>query len=445
MKYIIFLFSFIPLLTHAQDKKGVQFEQNINWQQLQQKAQSDNKYIFLDFYATWCGPCKEMDNNVYLLDSVGSYFENKFLSLKIQIDTSKNDGTQIKKWYSQAHLMQEKYKITTLPTFLFFSPNGILVHRGTGYKTPDEFLQLANNAQDSSTQYYTLVNKYQQGKKNYLKMRSMALSAKIFGDKEISNAIAIDYTHNYLNRLNDSLFLTKENLEFISQFPVLLTSNEKIFHYYYKHSDQIDKIMNNFGYADHYIRAIITKEEIYDKLFHNGNTTTPISKKPDWEKIRSDIRSKYGAKYAAATIPDAQLLFYKITKNWSLYTKIKDEEIKKNGIEISTNVTSKSTSGLNMDAWYLFQHSNDKKVLRKALDWTDLIIKMEEPNPNIQFLDTRANLLYKLGNVDAAIQQEQAAIDIDSKNALKEGKSKGDLYEEFTDTINKMRKKQPTW
>src|SRR5437016_7533889 len=72
------------------DSKGVQFEKNLNWQQVLAKAKAENKYIFLDCFATWCGPCKLMDKNVYPNDTVGNYFNQNFISVKVQMDETKN-------------------------------------------------------------------------------------------------------------------------------------------------------------------------------------------------------------------------------------------------------------------------------------------------------------------------------------------------------------------
>ena len=54
---IIFL-SFLASNARSQ-KNGIYFENSLTWEQVEQKAKDENKYIFIDCYATWCGPCKE--------------------------------------------------------------------------------------------------------------------------------------------------------------------------------------------------------------------------------------------------------------------------------------------------------------------------------------------------------------------------------------------------
>jgi thiol:disulfide interchange protein len=57
----------IPILTivcaiksysQVDTTKGIQFVHNLSWQEILQKARAENKYVFVDCYATWCGPCK---------------------------------------------------------------------------------------------------------------------------------------------------------------------------------------------------------------------------------------------------------------------------------------------------------------------------------------------------------------------------------------------------
>src|SRR5882724_7685125 len=99
-----------------------------------EKAKATQKYIFVDCYATWCGPCKTMDNKIYPLESIGEYFNDKFISLKVQMDTSRQDNDEVKNGYADAHDLKSQYQIGILPTFLFFSPEGKLVHRAFGLK-----------------------------------------------------------------------------------------------------------------------------------------------------------------------------------------------------------------------------------------------------------------------------------------------------------------------
>ncbi len=63
MKKILFLIIALPFYTLAQ--QGMKFEHGITWKEIQAKAKAENKYIFMDAFTTWCGPCKYMAANIF--------------------------------------------------------------------------------------------------------------------------------------------------------------------------------------------------------------------------------------------------------------------------------------------------------------------------------------------------------------------------------------------
>ena len=55
-------------------------------------AAKENKMVFIDFYTTWCGPCKRMSKEVFPQQEVGEYFNRTFISLKL--DAEKENGLE---------------------------------------------------------------------------------------------------------------------------------------------------------------------------------------------------------------------------------------------------------------------------------------------------------------------------------------------------------------
>src|SRR5580704_15785264 len=116
------------LVSSAQDL-GIQFVRGMSWQQIRAKAKKEHKFIFMDCYTTWCGPCKYMAKNIFPLKETGDAVNAKFISVSVQLDTSKHDSDTTKGWYADAHIIATKYKVNAYPTYLFFNPKGELVHR----------------------------------------------------------------------------------------------------------------------------------------------------------------------------------------------------------------------------------------------------------------------------------------------------------------------------
>ena len=80
--------------------------------------------VVVDFFATWCGPCKMLSP---ILDSVMEQYEGMVRFVKVDIDL-----------YSD---LAEKYEIQSVPTLLFFS-DGKLVRRESGFMTAGEIEEI---------------------------------------------------------------------------------------------------------------------------------------------------------------------------------------------------------------------------------------------------------------------------------------------------------------
>src|SRR6185437_682900 len=127
---------------------GVHFVQADSWVEVKRKAAAAHKYIFVDAFATWCGPCKRMDREVYPDDTVGAWMNGKFISIKVQMDTSAKDGPEVVRWYGDAQSLKNEFRITAFPTLLFFDPEGRLIYRKLGYDGVAGFLTAVAKALD---------------------------------------------------------------------------------------------------------------------------------------------------------------------------------------------------------------------------------------------------------------------------------------------------------
>lgn len=54
-------------------KTGIEFTEG-SWDDIVRRAREENKIIFLDIYASWCGPCKMLKHNTFSDAEVGKYF-----------------------------------------------------------------------------------------------------------------------------------------------------------------------------------------------------------------------------------------------------------------------------------------------------------------------------------------------------------------------------------
>ncbi len=99
---------------------------------------------------------------------------------------------------------------------------------------------------------------------------------------------------------------------------------------------------------------------------------------------------------------------------------------------------------LNGRCWTIFKGSVDKDQIDAAIVCMKCVLARYKRTPPGYvpegFTDTYANLLYKAGKTEEAIQQEQSIVDY-----LIAVKAPAANIEEFKITVEKMKKGEPTW
>src|SRR4249920_624876 len=86
----------MALFANSQQETGIRFDHEHNWSQILAQAKKENKLIFVDAFTTWCGPCRFMSKNIFPLKEVGDFYNEHFIMLKAQLDTSTSDNDYVK-------------------------------------------------------------------------------------------------------------------------------------------------------------------------------------------------------------------------------------------------------------------------------------------------------------------------------------------------------------
>lgn len=94
-----------------------------------QKAGREKKLVFIDFFATWCGPCKMLDKTTWRDPKVTKWLETNTVPLKI--DAEKEAG------------LAQRYGVRAYPTMVFIKADGTVLDRIIGYHPPERFLKKA--------------------------------------------------------------------------------------------------------------------------------------------------------------------------------------------------------------------------------------------------------------------------------------------------------------
>lgn len=117
----------------AAAEKGIQFIEQ-DWEKATKTAQQENKLIFLDIYAVWCGPCKMLKQYTFTDPKVGDFFNKNFIN--VSIDGEKGVGPQL----------AEKYAIEGYPSLIVADATGKPVLMTAGYIPSDVLMKFAAEA-----------------------------------------------------------------------------------------------------------------------------------------------------------------------------------------------------------------------------------------------------------------------------------------------------------
>ena len=104
----------------------------LSFDEASQKAAQAGKIVFVDFYTTWCGPCRLMDKTTWTNDEVIRLLQEK--TVPIQVDAEKETK------------LAERYHIEGYPTMLLLKPEGTELDRFLGYRDAKTFLADFNGA-----------------------------------------------------------------------------------------------------------------------------------------------------------------------------------------------------------------------------------------------------------------------------------------------------------
>jgi len=450
MKRFFLAFLLLPVIANAQISNavvkenaegGIKWTTGLSWEQIKQKAKTENKYIFLDVYATWCGPCKDMDATVFTNDSVGEYFKKHFINIKVQLDRTAKDDEQVKSWYEDAATIAKQYHISSLPTFIFFNSQGNRTEQRTGYQKVYEFISLAQSAiepgkrySDFYVRYDSLIADYRKGIVHYDQLPDMIRAATRVDTASRQELMKLH--KEYVITLPAKKRYTKQNIKFWSSLD--LGFDSPLFKFFLVDASKINKVMGYDGYAALVVDKVI-QSQIVTPFLTEQNTRKEIpmagmyldltsaglhsdSSEADWKKLYNIIKEQFNHKIAERNLLQAKIDWFMRHGNVPAYCTLFLTKLEKYPPEL------KNIGGaINNIAFDAFEHVIDTGVLNGYIKWMKAVIDCSSPIGC--WLDTYANLLYKVGRKKEALEWEEKAVLSGTGNVGK-----------YRETCEKMRK-----
>ncbi|WP_316820746.1 thioredoxin family protein [Pedobacter gandavensis] len=241
----------ISMITGTSYSQGINFENLPGWKEVLMKAKNENKAIFVDAFTTWCGPCKQMDKEVFPKSEVGDFFNANFISFKLQMDQTSKDDAFTKLRYADAKMFEQTYKITSYPCYLFFDSEGKLIHKaGGGGLKPAAFIEIGKEALDPGKQLLSYKRKYLEGYRETEFLKTYVYKLAAAGDPQLGT-VADEY-----------LLLQKDQFSLESvQMRMFMTtgSDSKYFRVLQKNQDKLAAVLG-VEKAGRYLKKVIDAE-----------------------------------------------------------------------------------------------------------------------------------------------------------------------------------------
>lgn len=352
-KTAILSFIFLAVTVFGQ---GIKFEEG-SFKSLLAKAKKENKLIFVDAYAVWCGPCKLMVKNIFPLKDVGDHYNAHFINAKI--DMEKGEGIDLAK----------KYNVKAFPTYLFINGDGEEVHRTLGYVEEKDFIQFAKDAEDPNKRLTALKQKFEGGEKDPEFLKNLA-GLTIYNDADFAGRVLDRY-------LSAKTSLDQDDVQMI--LAGTQSTESPLYKIFQNKKEEIIKVMpaERYEMVDKNIKLNTIMKKTYSadtKKWNDAYFLTETQKflsKDESEKLLKRAKSSRALK----------------DKDFATYEKMT--------LEVYKDYSAASSEELNSIAWNFFENVNTKSSLETAVKWAQESVKKNENYANT---DTLANLYNKVGD-----------------------------------------------
>lgn len=131
LRLLAVLFLVATVLTGAKPNTNIVFFDG-SYEEALKEAKKQKKPIFLDFYADWCMPCKQMEKYSFTDPDLAETINENFIPFKVNVD------------YFWGMDVAESFHIKTYPTIIFADKKGKEKSRAVGFKTAEELKVIAD-------------------------------------------------------------------------------------------------------------------------------------------------------------------------------------------------------------------------------------------------------------------------------------------------------------
>lgn len=386
-KLMVLAVSLLVVGAACAQKTGIQFNKDAKWADVLAKAQKEDKLIFMDAFATWCGPCKMMDKDVFTQSEIGDFFNKNFINVKF--DMEKGEGLNL----------AQQYAVMAYPTFLFIDGSGKVMHRVVGYFEPDALLEVGNIALDPANRLAGLEARFDAGERD-----PQFVTELLAVFENAMHPRAEEVVNIYLTAQSD--WSTPENMDMIVNN--LKSTNSKLFDYVVKNHNEFEDTYGKYQMIG-LLQGVILNEAFVG-----------ATEMPSLEELRAAFFAKAPSPLADKLYLMTKMSFYRMQQDMENYAGAT--------IEYYQQFPSNDSQELNEQAWSFFVSVENKAYLKEALKWAQKSVELDSQYANN---DTLASLYFKLGDKKNAMKTAEKAIEL--------AKASGEDYNETEQLLERIK------
>ncbi|MGA9213067.1 thioredoxin family protein [Kaistella sp.] len=355
---VLLLFTF--LVSFSQET--INFE-NTTFKEVLAKAKREKKLVFMDAYASWCGPCKMMEKNIFPLPAIKEYYNANFINS--HFDMEKGEGRDI----------ALKYGIRSYPSYLFLNGDGEVVMTNYGYMDEKDFLAIAKEANNPLFAQGSLKAIFEKGESDPAFLLNM-MRQYSQTDYELAKKVSERYF-----KVKKDQGLTRDDIGLLLYF--LKSPNDPNYQVFKDKKANIVKEMS---------------EDIYNQFDVNIKISKVMENSLDQNSgiINDDYFYKnaiplVGKADAETALNRMKVIYYPTVGNFKEYENA--------ALIYYKNADDFNPEELLKAAWIFSEHVDNKTSLRKAEEWAEKSVMKSENTENTYIL---AKLYTKLGKKENA-------------------------------------------
>ena len=337
------LFLFVFLLSFAQE--SINFE-NATFKEILAKAKREKKLVFMDAYASWCGPCKLMEKNIFPLPTVKEYFNANFVNARF--DMEKGEGRDL----------AMKYQVRSYPSYLFLNGDGEVVMKNYGYMGEQDFIAIAKEANNPLLATGNPKELFEKGESDPAFLLNM-MRQNAQTDYELAKKVS----ERYFKGKKDQQ-LTRDDIGMLLYF--VKSPSDSNYQVFKDRKEDVVKEMSEDIYNQFDVNIKISK--VMESSF-NQNTGVI-----DDEYFYKNAIPLVGKTEAETALNRMKVIYYPNVGNYKEYEKA--------ALLYYKNANDFDSEELLKAAWIFGEHIDNKTSLKQAEEWAEKSVMKTETAEN---------------------------------------------------------------